>query len=321
MPGCEHPVAKRVKLFNARDYVSGDAFEVCRCHGCGFVVTLPAPEGAELEKYYPAAYYGSVSDRRFPSAVERLQNVLYRHRVRAVERVLCQGPARALDVGCGRGLLLRAFRERGWKVDGTEMSESAAAYARDMLKIPVQITPAVSLPWPDGTFDVVSMWHVLEHLPDPSVALREAARVLRPGGALFAGAPNFDSPEARWSRDKWFHLDVPRHLTHLTRESLSSALVSAGFEIQRIAFFAPEYDCFSFVQSALNRLGLRHNLLYNLLRGRGAKLLHAREAGVGQIVLTLLLAVPLSLVSLPATLLAGACARGATVTVVALKRP
>jgi SAM-dependent methyltransferase len=273
-----------------------------------------------MEKYYPAGYYGSASGRRFPALVERLQKALYRRRARAVERALRRGPGRVLDVGCGRGLLLRAFRERGWKVDGTELSESAAAFARDVLKIPVGIAPAVSLPWPDGTFDAVAMWHVLEHLSDPAAALREAARVLQPEGVLFAGVPNFGSPEARWTRDKWFHLDVPRHLTHLTQESLNSALDSAGFDVRRVSFFAPEYDCFSFVQSALNRLGLRHNLLYNLLRGRGAKVMHEREAGAGQIILTLLLAMPLSLLSLPATLLAGAFGYGATMTVVAVKR-
>ena len=321
MSGCAHPEAERESLFVARDYITGDAFEVCRCGGCGFVVTLPAPGSGEIEKYYPPSYYASASARRFPAAVERLQNALYRRRALAVERELRRGPGRVLDVGCGRGLLLLAFRERGWKVDGTELSDSSAAFARDVLTIPVTVAPAVSLPWPDGTFDTVSMWHVLEHLPNPGAALREAARVLQPGGVLLAGAPNFGSPEARWTRDKWFHLDVPRHLTHLTQESLNSALVSAGFHVRHVSFFAPEYDCFSFVQSALNRTGLRHNLLYNLLRSRGAKLLQEREAGVGQIILTLLLAVPLSVLSWPATLLAGACACGATMTVVAVKRP
>jgi SAM-dependent methyltransferase len=320
MSCCAHPEAERESLFTARDYITGDAFEVCRCVACGFVVTLPAPAGVEIAKYYPPGYYGSASGRRFPAAVERLQNALYGRRARAVERELRRGPGRVLDVGCGRGLLLHAFRERGWKVDGTELSESAAAFARDVLGIPVSIAPAVSLPWPDGTFDAVTMWHVLEHLQDPGAALREAARVLQPGGVLLAGAPNFGSPEARWTRDKWFHLDVPRHLTHLTRESLHAAITSADFDVRRISFFAPEYDCFSFVQSALNRIGLRHNLLYNLLRARGAKVVQEREAGVGEIALTLLLAAPLSLLSLPATLLAGAWARGATMTLVAVKR-
>lgn len=137
---------------------------------------------------------------------------------------------------------------------------------------------------------------------------------------LSAGAPNFGSLEARGTRDKWFHLDVPRHLIHLTPASLGSAPASSGFDVRRTSFFAPEYDCFSFVQSALNRLGLQHNLLYNLLRGRGAKVFQERQAGVAQVVLTLLLAAPLSLLSLPATLLAGLCARGATMTVVAVKR-
>src|SRR5262249_17902791 len=158
-------------LFTAHDYITGDLFEVCRCGDCGFAVTLPAPSPGEIAKYYPATYYGSASGRRFPAIVERLQDGLYRRRVRTVERALAKGPGRVLDVGCGRGLLLREFRERGWQVEGTELSEFAAAFARDVLKIPVAIAPADALPWPDGTFDAVSMWHVLEHLPDVRTGL------------------------------------------------------------------------------------------------------------------------------------------------------
>ena len=70
MSGCAHPEAERESLFTARDYITGHTFEVCRCGRCGFVVTLPTPDGREIEKYYPASYYGSASGRRFPKAVE-----------------------------------------------------------------------------------------------------------------------------------------------------------------------------------------------------------------------------------------------------------
>src|SRR5439155_7947567 len=102
----------------------------------------------------------------------------------------------------------------------------------------------------------------------------EVNRVLRPGGIFLVGVPNFGSFEARTCEDKSFHLDVPRHLIQFTPGSLREALVGAGFTISETSFFAPEYDCFSFVQSALNNCGLRPNLLYNLLRGQGAKVLH-----------------------------------------------
>jgi hypothetical protein len=112
---------------------------------------------------------------------------------------------------------------------------------------------------------------------------------------------------------------VPRHLTHLTSATLGAALTDAGFETRRTSFFAPEYDCFSFIQSALNALGLRQNLLYNLLRGRGAKVL--QDAGTVPTLIALVLAAPLAVLSVPATVLAGLLRTGGTMTWLAVKRP
>lgn len=320
MDACPHPLAQREPLFPARDYVTGDAFEIARCRACGFVVTVPTPGWAAMGRYYPAAYYGAPSARRFPGPVEWLQRVLYARRARSVERCGGGQRGRVLDVGCGRGLLLRAFQRRGWEVLGTEVSETASRFARETLGLPVRIGAVEELELPTAGFDAVVLWHVLEHLADPRPTLREVARLLRAGGVLLVGVPNFGSPEARCCRAGWFHLDVPRHLTHFTPDSLRAALAEAGFEVRWSSFWAPEYDCFSFIQSALNRLGLRHNLLYNLLRGRGAKVV-GRPAGAGQALATCLLAPPLGLLSLPVVALAGLLRRGSAMTLLAVKSP
>jgi hypothetical protein len=133
------------------------------------------------------------------------------------------------------------------------------------------------------------------------------------------GIPNFASPEARLARAGWFHLDVPRHVVHLTPEWLGRALDAAGFDVRRRSFFAPEYDVFSFVQSAENRLPLRHNLLYDVLRGRAAKVLGS-SAGPLQIGSALALAIPLGLAAVPATTALGLAARGSSVTLYAARR-
>ncbi len=320
MDACTHPASSLNRLFAARDYITGDRFEITRCGACGFTVTLPAPSFEELARYYPAGYYGSAGRKRFPWLVEKLQGLLYGHRVAQVQEFCGGSPGRVLDVGCGRGLLLRAFRDRGWDVLGTEMSETSAAYPRDTLKLPVRVGDLAGMNFPDGLFDAVVMWHVLEHVTDPRAIVREVSRVLRPGGIFLVGVPNFGSFEARMCDDKWFHLDVPRHLIQFTPDALRGALEEAGFTISDTSFFAPEYDCFSFVQSALNQCGLRPNLLYNLLRGQGAKVLHGEEPGGAQIAATLLLSVPLGLLSVPATLLAGILSQGAAMTMYARKK-
>jgi SAM-dependent methyltransferase len=319
MQACPHPHDRLALLFPARDYITGDAFEVGTCGACGLSVTSPQPSGEALGRYYPPAYHGKSLGSRFPAPVEALQRLLYRGRAAAVERVAGGRPGRVLDIGCGRGHLLDAFRRRGWTVQGTELTEHSASFPRNVLGLPVHIGPGEALPFEPGSFDAVVMWHVLEHWPDPRVAIAEAHRMLRPGGVYMVGVPNFGSFEARLTRAGWFHLDVPRHLCHLTTASLQRMLSEAGFEPRRTSFFAPEFDAFSLTQSVLNLLGLRQNALYDVLRGQGAKV-KAGGAGPVQAALSVVLAAPLGILSVPVTLVAGLLGQGSSLTVHAMKR-
>jgi SAM-dependent methyltransferase len=165
----------------------------------------------------------------------------------------------------------------------------------------------------------VIMWHVLEHVPAVSTLMAEVKRILKPGGIFLIGVPNFGSIEARIAKAGWFHLDVPRHLNHFTKTVLLNELSSAGFAAKDCSCFAPEYDSFSFVQSTLNWLGLRHNLLYNFLRGKKAKVLNGGKSSPFQLFITLILAAPLGVLSLIFTTLAGLTGEGATITVFARK--
>jgi SAM-dependent methyltransferase len=316
---CPHGAGQLSALFSAQDFITGHKFEVAHCVACGFAVTTPQPAPSEIGNYYPCGYYGALGDRRFPKVVEVLQEALYTHRVRKIEAALGK-KGRVLDVGCGRGWLLKEFRRQGWEVQGTELSDSAATYARQVLNLPVETGSLDTIGFPANHFDAVTLWHVLEHVSDPRAILAEVNRVLKPGGVLLVSVPDFSGFEARFFRDKWFHLDVPRHVTHLTKDTLERALCGAGFDDGRWSGLAPEYDTFSFVQSALNWCGLRHNLLYDLLRGKGAKVIGTTRAPRWQIFATLVLGAVFGLLSLPATLLATALGQAATMTVISLKR-
>jgi SAM-dependent methyltransferase len=317
MEPCSHRVEKLETLFAARDYVTGDPFEIRRCGDCGLALTWPAPPPGEMGRFYPDAYYGNAGEKRFVGPVEGLQRALYGSRVGLVERALGRGAARVLDVGCGRGFLLDAFRRRGWEVEGTEMSEASSAHAREVLGMRVHLGPLESLALPAESFDAITLWHVLEHVTTPVSLLSEIRRVLRPGGVLLVSVPNFRSLEARATRAGWFHLDVPRHLVHFTPETLDASLRQAGFEPLSSSWFAPEFDAFSFVQSSLNRLGLRQNALYDVLRGRAAKL---GAGGGATTAASVALAAPLGILSLPATLLASLTGAGSTLTMLARRQ-
>ena len=318
--GCAHPDASRKTLYAARDYISGDRFEIVRCEACGAVVTWPIPPLEQLDRYYPQSYYRKSGGRRFPAIVGFLQRRSYSSRARAVERELGGRKGRVIDVGCGPGWLLREFDARGWEAMGTELSSAAASFAREELKLDVESRELSALKLPDGHFDAVTLWHVLEHIPEPAALLREIGRILKPGGVLLVGVPNWGGAGGRLSRSKGFQLDVPRHVNHFTARRLKRELHSVGLEIRRQYFLAPEFDFFSFVQTILNRIGLRHNLLYNLLRGRGAKVMKEDRVGWWQVPVTLVLAVPLGLLSLPVTLMAALFRQGGSMTFLARKR-
>jgi SAM-dependent methyltransferase len=316
---CPHPAANQTTLFDARDYISGDRFKIVRCGNCEVTFTRPVPAPGAWSRYYPPAYYGATGTKRFPGPIEWLQRQLYAARIRRLEEFNGGKPGRVLDIGCGRGFLLQEFHRRGWQVLGTEADDKAATHARETLKLPVKVGPLDALEPPGAGFDAIVLWHVLEHLADPTATLVQVHRLLRPGGILLVGVPNFGSGEARLCRDKWFHLDVPRHLAHFTPASLGNLLQKSGLRLCGRGWFAPEYDIFSFVQSLLNRLGLRHNYLYNLLRSRGSKVIGNPGGQWFQFVGTLVVGLPLAVFSLPATLLAGLLRQGSAITMYARK--
>ena len=209
-----------------------------------------------------------------------------------------RGPIRrVLDIGCGKGFLLKEFQRNGWDVQGVELSDHSARHAREVLGLNIHVGDHWAKAMNDECIDAAILWHVLEHSPDPSQQLQETHRLLVPGGLLLVSVPNFGSLEARLTTSGWFHLDVPRHLAHFTIDSLSTVLQECGYEIVSRMGFAPEYDLFSFVQSSLNRAGLPANHLYRMLRGRGAKL-PGPEPRWWYLPLTLALAIPLTLIGL-----------------------
>jgi SAM-dependent methyltransferase len=198
-----------------------------------------------------------------------------RPRAKLVMSLLGGRPGRALDVGCGKGLLLAQLRDAGWKVEGTELSEVSSRFARS-LGVNVFQGPVQEAPVPAESFDVVTLFHVLEHLTDPKGALAHICRLLRPGGSLVVEVPNIGSWYARLFGDLWFHYDVPRHLYHFNRVTLRRMLVESGFDVVTETTRNFQYDAFGAVQSALNRVLHKRNLLNNFNTGelRFSDLLH-----------------------------------------------
>ena len=155
--------------FQARDYITGVGFGVHVCLGCGLALTLPVPSPETLSAHYPEAYYAQPQGRRFPSLVGALQALIYCWRVRRLESRLAPGQRRVLDVGCGPGFLLNAFRSRGWAGVGLERTEQAARHGREALGLDIRTGTLWDEALAGGRFDAVVLWHVLEHVQDLSL--------------------------------------------------------------------------------------------------------------------------------------------------------
>jgi SAM-dependent methyltransferase len=314
---CGHPSAEAETLFDANDPSTGDAFTIVRCRRCDLAQTAPAPTDAELDGYYPQGYHSTT--KRYRGGMDRILSMVHRSRIRTIERLL-GGPGSVLDVGCGPGVLINQMRSRGWRVRGTERSPSAAQQARDVFHLDVSAVDVEELVAAGASYDAVVLWHVAEHLHTPEVTVRAIARLLRPGGVLLVAVPNFGSPEARIGRAGWFHLDVPRHLVHFTPATLTAILDAAGFRPVKVTRLVPEYDLFSFVQTAENRLGLPPNLLYDVLRRPEARL-RRQQSGRVLAGVAVGLAVPLSIAAVVIAPIAATARRSATIAVYAVRLP
>lgn len=231
------------------------------CARCGLVFQPRAPVGAAVDALYADAY--AEPRRRFAGPVERAVRLFRLSRVWRAQRLLPPG-GRVLDVGCGRAVFLHLLQRRGYRVRGTELSASTAANAHP--DVPVDTGDLRPGRYPRASFDLISIWHVLEHLREPQVTLRACREALAPGGALLVAVPNFGSLQARLGGPHWFHLDLPRHVFQFTPDTLSRLLETCGFAVERCRTGQWEMDPFGLLQTALNRAGLRPNGLYDTLR-------------------------------------------------------
>ncbi|HLI27380.1 MAG TPA: class I SAM-dependent methyltransferase [Chloroflexota bacterium] len=191
-----------------------------RC-ACGLVYVA-----ADLAALDFAALY---ADRYPPEAFlpQRPRKVAKSHRELARLERLTTG-RRLLDIGCSYGFFLDTARQRGWSVAGVEVSASAARFARETYGLPVHLGPLRAAPYAPGSFDVVTIRHVLEHVPDPLGMVLDARRLLAPGGLLLVAVPNFASLAARLFGPDWWWVDPPTHLYYFTRATLSRLLARAG---------------------------------------------------------------------------------------------
>lgn len=314
VPTLECPVCGAVEAVPTYS-LEGMRFDLVTCAECGLGSLYPRPKPEEIPDFYPEDYYGETGEKFVP-LVEAMIRKVTAFQARKMTRGLPHR-AKILDVGCGRGVLLKAFVDQGFEGHGLEISEMAAVGADPRIQLHFAPT-LMEAGLQEGTFDQLVLWHVLEHLLYPRETIEEAYRLLKPGGRLIVSVPNFSSWQARWAKEAWFHLDLPRHLFHFSRSGLLQLLELSDFDVLKEEHFSLRMNPFGWVQSWLNRFkGADRNRLYSLLQTRGGienSSLSRPEIWKQKSAYYLGMPVALGL-----SLLAAACHAGASITVYAEK--
>jgi SAM-dependent methyltransferase len=249
------------------DVEPGRPFRMLQCDRCGTARLDPPPDERTLAEAYATEYYGRALTK-FRGPLGHLFGRMQRRRARRVARLL-PSHGTVLDVGCGGGDFLIAISELGFEAVGTERTVRSASRAAASTGIGIHTGDLLTLDLPPGTFDLVTFWHVLEHLEDPPATLRRVHELLRPGGSVLVTVPMLDSWQARLFRGHWFHHDPPRHLWAFGQRSLHALLRQSGFAPVACRTLSLVQNPYGALQSFLNALGFPRDRAYALLKGIG----------------------------------------------------
>lgn len=232
---CGESDTLRPSSISLRDHsLTGESFTLSRCVSCEALLTNPRPGESEIGKYYDFPEYVSHRDDA-PGFI----NTLYQQarkwttsrKVALLNRVIgraAKRPYKLLDYGCGTGFFLRAARDAGWQVAGVEVNAQARAVASQR----TGQTIAPGLPeLPPETYDVISLWHVLEHIHQLDATVADLLSRLAPEGTLLVAVPNPLALDARHYSGWWAAFDVPRHLYHFTPQSIARLMERHGARV------------------------------------------------------------------------------------------
>lgn len=229
------PICKSDELqsvFECKDFtVSQEVFPIVRCNSCGHLFTNPRPFSKDLGAYYKSDTYISHSDTS-KGIINKLYKLVRTYTLRKkANRIMREKQSGALlDIGCGTGAFLNEMKKHSFRVQGIEPDEETADYARKRYELDVRGEEDLQL-LSDASFDIITMWHVLEHVSFPVERMKELFRLLKPDGYIFIAVPNPSSLDAKRYGPNWAAYDVPRHLQHYTPDILDKLAQSTGFEI------------------------------------------------------------------------------------------
>ncbi|MER2997472.1 class I SAM-dependent methyltransferase [Pontibacter populi] len=213
--------------------VSKESFVIVECENCTFKFTNPRPDAESIGSYYESEDYISHSNTKtgiINRAYHVVRSITTKQKVELINRHV---PAKGtiLDYGCGTGVFLTACKKDGWKIRGIEPSDKA----RELAEKASGTSIATSLSeLEDEKFDVITLWHVLEHMHTLNETIKQLISHLTEDGVLIIAVPNADSHDAKEYKENWAAYDVPRHLYHFTQPTMKRLLKKHKMQLEEV---------------------------------------------------------------------------------------
>ncbi len=263
-PCCDGAGSTLVRSVTAAGGRVAEVFELRECRTCGIVFLDPRLDDRLLARLYDEDFYFSTgwSYHALASRVIESIQARRRHRVEAYVR-----PGRLLDIGSGDGSFVHHMARHGWDATGIDPSPAALAFARRASNggrfLRGSLDDFVGAP---RSLDLVTMWQVLEHVGEPRPLLRRSRDLLRPGGLFVASVPNIEGWSSRLTGERWWGLDVPRHVVHYAPATLGRLVERAGLRVVRVRHRSFQYDPYALLHSALDWAFTRRHFLSALAK-------------------------------------------------------
>ncbi|MFL1010577.1 class I SAM-dependent methyltransferase [Flavisericum labens] len=219
-----------------KDYsVSGEEFQLIENSKFGFLETHPQPSAEKLPEYYQSEDYISHTDSKrdlFEKAYHLVRSISLKNKL-SIINFYSEGKKTLLDFGCGTGDFLQTAKNNHWKVNGIEPNDQAREIANIKTNNSVYNIDEF-LKFKENSFDVITLWHVLEHLPNLEEDLFKFKKLLKPNGTLIIAVPNYKSYDAKHYKKFWAAFDVPRHLWHFDKSSMEKLMASILLEVKKV---------------------------------------------------------------------------------------
>jgi 2-polyprenyl-3-methyl-5-hydroxy-6-metoxy-1,4-benzoquinol methylase len=282
-----------IHLFQCKDYLlTQEMFSVFQCKSCGFRFTNPRPENKKLPDYYKSENYISHSENP-KNLIDKIYNIVRNYTLKQKYKLVNKyhsqseliSPAlNILDIGCGTAEFLKLFKQNKWQVYGIEPNESARDIAQTRNGI-VTFNENYINEFSDNQFNVITLWHVLEHVPDIKSLITDIKRIINKKGILIIAIPNSDSLDARIYKQYWAAYDVPRHLYHFNKTSIKTLFDKYNFEI--IEIIPMKFDAYYIsLLSEKNKSG-KSNLLRASINGLKSNLYAGKDNNYSSLIFVL----------------------------------